>query len=89
MCQMEEKELCRSRAARRKLWGSLRQKWRMLGLFEINQEHDFYSLTCLMKEGLHSAVQTSIDKPAPVSKTQITDYTMYTIDTVQDYLQSM
>ncbi|KAJ7994056.1 hypothetical protein DPEC_G00261980 [Dallia pectoralis] len=35
--------------------------WRMSGLFNVRQEHDFYSLTCLMKEGLHAVLQTSIN----------------------------
>ncbi|XP_061071911.1 phosphatidylinositol 4-phosphate 5-kinase-like protein 1 [Conger conger] len=46
-----------------KLWSGLRQQWRLLGLFEIDQQHPFHSLTCMMKEGLSAAVQNSIDNP--------------------------
>ncbi|XP_055775397.1 phosphatidylinositol 4-phosphate 5-kinase-like protein 1 [Salvelinus fontinalis] len=54
-----------SGTTRRRRWWGLRRRWRMLGLFEINQEHEFYSFTCLMKAGLHAALQTSIDTPGP------------------------
>ncbi|KAK6306555.1 hypothetical protein J4Q44_G00234800 [Coregonus suidteri] len=64
VCQIEKRwSLPRSGIARRRQWWGLRRHWRMLGLFEINQEHDFYSLTGLMKD--HAAQQTSIDTPAP------------------------
>uniref|UniRef100_A0A667WKP8 Phosphatidylinositol-4-phosphate 5-kinase like 1 n=1 Tax=Myripristis murdjan TaxID=586833 RepID=A0A667WKP8_9TELE len=48
---------------KRRRWGGLRQQWKLLGLFEIDQQHEFYSLTCMMKEGLAAAVQNSIDNP--------------------------
>lgn len=57
----------RSRTVKRRLWGGLRQQWKLLGLFEIDQQHDFYSLTCMMKEGLAAAIQNTIDNPTPVS----------------------
>ncbi|XP_007898462.1 phosphatidylinositol 4-phosphate 5-kinase-like protein 1 isoform X1 [Callorhinchus milii] len=44
------------------LW-RLRQKWKLLGLFEIDSDHEFYYFTCVMKEGLAAAVQISIDNP--------------------------
>ncbi|XP_048850401.1 phosphatidylinositol 4-phosphate 5-kinase-like protein 1 isoform X1 [Brienomyrus brachyistius] len=47
------------------LWVGLRQQWRMLGLFEIDPQHKYYSLTCMMKEGLSAAVQDAIDRPPP------------------------
>ncbi|KAM4625278.1 phosphatidylinositol 4-phosphate 5-kinase-like protein 1 [Polymixia lowei] len=37
----------------------------MLGVFEINSEHEFYSFTSAMKNGLQAAIQNSIDTPAP------------------------
>ncbi|XP_056288455.1 phosphatidylinositol 4-phosphate 5-kinase-like protein 1 [Pseudoliparis swirei] len=40
-------------ARRRRLWGGWRQQ--LLGLFEIQQQHEFYSLTCMMREGLAAA----------------------------------
>ncbi|KAJ8379563.1 hypothetical protein SKAU_G00003410 [Synaphobranchus kaupii] len=53
----------RSRTMKRRLWGGLRQQWKLLGLFEIDQQHEFYSLTQMMKEGLSAAVQNTIDNP--------------------------
>ncbi|XP_067430037.1 phosphatidylinositol 4-phosphate 5-kinase-like protein 1 isoform X1 [Thunnus thynnus] len=50
-----------SRAARRRRWWHLRQRWRMLGVFEINSEHEFYHLTTMIKEGMHASIQTSMD----------------------------
>uniref|UniRef100_A0A8C0IJV4 Phosphatidylinositol-4-phosphate 5-kinase like 1 n=1 Tax=Chelonoidis abingdonii TaxID=106734 RepID=A0A8C0IJV4_CHEAB len=49
---------------RRFLW-KLRQKWKLLGLFEINEEHEFYDLTCMLKVGLRAAIQEAIDNPPP------------------------
>ncbi|KAJ3604943.1 hypothetical protein NHX12_026994 [Muraenolepis orangiensis] len=51
------------RRRRRKRWGGLRQQWKLLGLFEIDPQHEFYGLTCMMKEGLAAAVQTTMDNP--------------------------
>ncbi|XP_070991218.1 phosphatidylinositol 4-phosphate 5-kinase-like protein 1 isoform X1 [Oncorhynchus clarkii lewisi] len=55
----------RTGTVKRKMWGGLRQQWKLLGLFEIDQQHDFYSLTSMMKEGLSAAVQNTIDNPPP------------------------
>uniref|UniRef100_A0A673B197 Phosphatidylinositol-4-phosphate 5-kinase-like 1 n=1 Tax=Sphaeramia orbicularis TaxID=375764 RepID=A0A673B197_9TELE len=64
-----------SRTVKRRRWGGLRQQWKLLGLFEIDQHHEFYGLTCMMKEGLATAIQKSTDntltKPGP-------DFTMET-----------
>ncbi|KAI4877416.1 hypothetical protein NFI96_011712 [Prochilodus magdalenae] len=54
----------RTRTVKRRVWGGLRQ-WKLLGMFEIDQHHEFYSLTCMMKEGLSAAVQNTIDNPIP------------------------
>ncbi|XP_039856200.1 phosphatidylinositol 4-phosphate 5-kinase-like protein 1 isoform X1 [Simochromis diagramma] len=51
------------RSMKRRRWGGLRQQWKLLGLFEIDQQHEFYSLTCMMKEGLAAAIQNTIDDP--------------------------
>lgn len=56
-----------SRMMKRKAWGGLRQRWKLLGVFEIDQQHEFYLLTCMMKEGLAAAVQNTIDNPISVS----------------------
>ncbi|XP_037607874.1 phosphatidylinositol 4-phosphate 5-kinase-like protein 1 [Sebastes umbrosus] len=50
-----------SGTVKRKRWGGLRQQWKLLGLFEIDQQHEFYGLTCMMKEGLAAATQSNID----------------------------
>ncbi|XP_038638419.1 phosphatidylinositol 4-phosphate 5-kinase-like protein 1 isoform X1 [Scyliorhinus canicula] len=52
----------RSAAKRKFLW-RVRQKWKLLGLFEIDRDHEFYGFTCMLKEGLTAAVQVSIDNP--------------------------
>lgn len=53
-----------STARKRRRWGGLRQQWKLLGLFEIDQQHEFYALTCMMKEGL-AAVSQKADSGAP------------------------
>ncbi|CAJ1071038.1 phosphatidylinositol 4-phosphate 5-kinase-like protein 1 [Xyrichtys novacula] len=55
---------------KRRRWRGLRQQWKLLGLFEIDSQHEFYSLTCMMKDGLSAATQSSIDN-APT--TELTD----------------
>ncbi|XP_041793421.1 phosphatidylinositol 4-phosphate 5-kinase-like protein 1 isoform X2 [Chelmon rostratus] len=52
-----------SGAATRRRWWHLRQRWRMLGVFEINPEHEFYHLTAMIKEGIHASIQTTVDTP--------------------------
>ncbi|XP_067826007.1 phosphatidylinositol 4-phosphate 5-kinase-like protein 1 [Heptranchias perlo] len=52
----------RSAMKRKFLW-RVRQKWKLLGLFEIDRDHEFYDFTCMLKEGLTAAVQVSIDTP--------------------------
>lgn len=51
-------------------WGGLRQQWKLLGLFEIDPQHEFYSLTCMMKEGLAAAIQNTMDNAPTVSTGQ-------------------
>ncbi|KAK1787895.1 hypothetical protein P4O66_016378, partial [Electrophorus voltai] len=53
------------RTYRRRVWRGLRQQWKLLGVFEIDQKHEFYALTYMMKEGLSAAVQNTIDNPIP------------------------
>ncbi|KAM7393378.1 hypothetical protein PAMA_008166 [Pampus argenteus] len=54
-----------SSTVKRRRWGGLRQQWKLLGLFEIDQQHEFYNLTCMMKEGLAAAIQNTIDNAPP------------------------
>lgn len=56
-----------SGARKRRRWGGLRQQWKLLGLFQIDEQHDFYSLTCMMKEGLAAALQHTIENTPTVS----------------------
>ncbi|XP_038151066.1 phosphatidylinositol 4-phosphate 5-kinase-like protein 1 isoform X1 [Cyprinodon tularosa] len=49
----------RPRAARRARWWQLSQRWRMVGVFEIDSKHEFYSLTSMMKEGLQACIQNT------------------------------
>uniref|UniRef100_A0A3B3QRL4 Phosphatidylinositol-4-phosphate 5-kinase like 1 n=1 Tax=Paramormyrops kingsleyae TaxID=1676925 RepID=A0A3B3QRL4_9TELE len=62
------------------LWARLRRQWRMLGLFEIDPQHKYYSLTCVMKEGLSAAVQDAIDRPPPMK-----DFNMEVTQTHQGF----
>lgn len=50
-----------STQARQRRWWHLRQRWRMLGVFEINQNHEFYHLTSMIKEGMRASIETSMD----------------------------
>ncbi|XP_074871639.1 phosphatidylinositol 4-phosphate 5-kinase-like protein 1 [Carettochelys insculpta] len=52
-----------SRTLKRRFLWKLRQKWKLLGLFEIDREHEFYGLTCMLKVGLRAAIQEAIDNP--------------------------
>ncbi|XP_076867877.1 phosphatidylinositol 4-phosphate 5-kinase-like protein 1 isoform X2 [Brachyhypopomus gauderio] len=54
-----------TRAIKTRVWRGLRQQWKLLGVFEIDQKHEFYALTTMMKEGLSAAVQNTIDNPIP------------------------
>ncbi|KAJ8285748.1 hypothetical protein GJAV_G00030490 [Gymnothorax javanicus] len=59
-----------SRTRRRRLWRRLGQRWKLLGLFEIDQKHEFFDLTQMMKEGLSAAVQNTIDNAPPEELTE-------------------
>ncbi|XP_026067232.1 phosphatidylinositol 4-phosphate 5-kinase-like protein 1 [Carassius auratus] len=73
-----------SRTVKRRRWGRLRQQWKLLGLFEIDQQHEFYSLTCMMKEGLCAAVQNTIDNPLPDELSE-DDYTLEVTQIHKDF----
>ncbi|KAM4662463.1 phosphatidylinositol 4-phosphate 5-kinase-like protein 1 isoform 2-T3 [Discoglossus pictus] len=60
---MNEGESCGSTRPRRLFW-RLRQRWKLLGLFEIDKEHEFYPLTLDLKEGLREAIQDAIRSDA-------------------------
>ncbi|XP_051788134.1 phosphatidylinositol 4-phosphate 5-kinase-like protein 1 isoform X2 [Erpetoichthys calabaricus] len=65
-CKMETPEprtSWHSRTMKQRFMWKLRQQWKLLGLFEIDKDHEFYSFTCMLKEGLAAAVQNSIDNP--------------------------
>uniref|UniRef100_A0A8C6TLI8 Phosphatidylinositol-4-phosphate 5-kinase-like 1 n=1 Tax=Neogobius melanostomus TaxID=47308 RepID=A0A8C6TLI8_9GOBI len=57
---MERSRQC-SKTVKRRRWGGLRQQWKLLGLFQIDEQHEFYRLTCMMKEGLATAIQHTSD----------------------------
>ncbi|KAM4746015.1 phosphatidylinositol 4-phosphate 5-kinase-like protein 1 [Anableps anableps] len=66
-----EKSVGRPRAAGRARWWQLRQRWRMVGVFEINAEHEFYSLTSMMKEGMQACIQATADTEGQNSLTDV------------------
>ncbi|XP_008284390.1 phosphatidylinositol 4-phosphate 5-kinase-like protein 1 [Stegastes partitus] len=74
----------RQRSVKRRRWGGLRQQWKLLGLFEIDQEHEFYNLTCMMKEGLAAAIQSTIDN-APTNELSDDDFTLEVTQIHKDF----
>uniref|UniRef100_UPI0037E83B5F phosphatidylinositol 4-phosphate 5-kinase-like protein 1 n=1 Tax=Semicossyphus pulcher TaxID=241346 RepID=UPI0037E83B5F len=58
-----------STETRRRRWWHLRRRWRMLGVFEINPEHEFFHLTAKMKEGIQASIQTTVDTPVQTTLT--------------------
>ncbi|XP_049460047.1 phosphatidylinositol 4-phosphate 5-kinase-like protein 1 [Epinephelus fuscoguttatus] len=73
-----------SNTVKRRRWGGLRQQWKLLGLFEIDQQHEFYSLTCMMKEGLAAATQNTIDN-APTNELSDTDFKLEVTQIHKDF----
>ncbi|XP_018554685.1 phosphatidylinositol 4-phosphate 5-kinase-like protein 1 [Lates calcarifer] len=74
----------RSRTVKRRRWGGLRQQWKLLGLFEIDQQHEFYSLTCMMKEGLAAAIQNTIDN-TPTNEVSDDDFRLEVTQIHKDF----
>ncbi|KAJ0057542.1 hypothetical protein NL108_009300 [Boleophthalmus pectinirostris] len=62
-----------SRTQKRRRWGGLREQWQLLGLFQIDEQHEFYHLTCMMKEGLAAAIQ-SISDHVPTAELSEKDF---------------
>ncbi|XP_061836627.1 phosphatidylinositol 4-phosphate 5-kinase-like protein 1 isoform X3 [Nerophis lumbriciformis] len=62
-----------SSTAKRQRWERLRRQWELLGVFEIDQQHEFYSLTCMIKEGLSMSIQTATDS-APTNQLSEEDF---------------
>ncbi|XP_069025096.1 phosphatidylinositol 4-phosphate 5-kinase-like protein 1 [Embiotoca jacksoni] len=74
----------RSGTVKRRRWGGLRQQWKLLGLFEIDQQHEFYGLTCMMKEGLAAAIQSTVDS-APTNELSDDDFTLEVTQIHKDF----
>nr|XP_025969566.1 phosphatidylinositol 4-phosphate 5-kinase-like protein 1 [Dromaius novaehollandiae] len=53
----------RPQARRRWLFWRGHRQWKLLGVFEIDPEHEFYGLTCRLRAGLGAATQAAIDHP--------------------------
>ncbi|XP_028314401.1 phosphatidylinositol 4-phosphate 5-kinase-like protein 1 isoform X4 [Gouania willdenowi] len=66
----EMEEEITSPTNRRRRWWHLRQRWKMLGVFEINPEHEFFYLTSVIKEGMQAAIQSSMDSPIQETLTE-------------------
>uniref|UniRef100_A0A3B5AEU0 Phosphatidylinositol 4-phosphate 5-kinase-like protein 1 n=1 Tax=Stegastes partitus TaxID=144197 RepID=A0A3B5AEU0_9TELE len=75
-----------SRAARRRRWWNLRQRWRMLGVFEINPEHEFYQLTSMIKEGMHASLQTPVELPVAFPTKKIAFHVFFLILAFQGFV---
>ncbi|XP_041667205.1 phosphatidylinositol 4-phosphate 5-kinase-like protein 1 isoform X2 [Cheilinus undulatus] len=72
------------RTVKRRRWGGLRQQWKLLGLFEIDPQHEFYGLTCMMKDGLAKATQISIDNP-PTAELSDDDFNLQITQIHKDF----
>lgn len=64
----------RSRPVQSAFFWRVREQWKLLGLFEIDKDHEFYDLTCMLKKGLFDAVQHSIDSSEALGEPAETDY---------------
>nr|XP_057913047.1 phosphatidylinositol 4-phosphate 5-kinase-like protein 1 [Doryrhamphus excisus] len=62
-----------SSTAKRQRWQGLRRQWELLGLFEITQQHEFYNLTRMIKEGLSTSIQTTTEH-APANQLSEEDF---------------
>ncbi|XP_072488638.1 phosphatidylinositol 4-phosphate 5-kinase-like protein 1 [Notamacropus eugenii] len=54
----------RGRSLFRRLLWLIRERWKLLGLFEIDSTHEHYKLMCMIKAGLRDAIQVSVDLPS-------------------------
>ncbi|XP_055024026.2 phosphatidylinositol 4-phosphate 5-kinase-like protein 1 isoform X1 [Misgurnus anguillicaudatus] len=75
----------RTSSTRRRKWSGLITRWTLLGLFEIDEGHEFYDLTCMMKSGISTALQNNINEPTP---TQLSpdDFTKEETDIHQGFM---
>ncbi|XP_043921257.1 phosphatidylinositol 4-phosphate 5-kinase-like protein 1 isoform X2 [Protopterus annectens] len=64
----------RSRTVKNTFLWRVREQWKLLGLFEINKDHEFYDLTCMLKKGLSTAVQHSVDNSETLGEPTEKDY---------------
>ncbi|XP_053137745.1 phosphatidylinositol 4-phosphate 5-kinase-like protein 1 isoform X2 [Hemicordylus capensis] len=64
-----------SRISKYRLLWRIREQWKLLGFFEINQDHEFYELTCMLKKGLQASVQEAIDTPQTTNVLSEANYT--------------
>ncbi|KAM8827862.1 phosphatidylinositol 4-phosphate 5-kinase-like protein 1 isoform 2-T2 [Spinachia spinachia] len=74
----------RSGTVKRRLWGGLRQQWKLLGVFEIDQQHEFYGLTCRMKEGLAAAIENNMNS-SPRKELSDDDYRLEVAQIHKDF----
>ncbi|XP_063172536.1 phosphatidylinositol 4-phosphate 5-kinase-like protein 1 [Candoia aspera] len=65
----------RARPAIQRMLLRIRQQWTMLGFFEINEQHEFFALTCMLKQGLRASIQITIDNPVSMECHNQSDFT--------------
>ncbi|XP_061427655.1 phosphatidylinositol 4-phosphate 5-kinase-like protein 1 isoform X1 [Lethenteron reissneri] len=75
----------RSRTFKSRILQRFRDKWKLLGLFEIELSHEFYWLTCCLKSGLSAALQHGRASPPPV-ELRDADYEAVLTQTHQDFV---
>ncbi|XP_039177517.1 phosphatidylinositol 4-phosphate 5-kinase-like protein 1 [Crotalus tigris] len=62
-------------SAIQRMLSRLRQQWKMLGFFEINEQHEFFEFTCMLKQGLKASIQITIDEPVSMDSRKPSDFT--------------
>ncbi|XP_042333718.1 phosphatidylinositol 4-phosphate 5-kinase-like protein 1 [Sceloporus undulatus] len=55
------------------LW-RIHEQWKLLGFFEINEDHELYEFTCMLKQGLKASVQEAIDSPTAADVRKQSDF---------------
>ncbi|XP_060540058.1 phosphatidylinositol 4-phosphate 5-kinase-like protein 1 isoform X2 [Pantherophis guttatus] len=64
----------RTWSAIQRMLGRVRQQWKLLGFFEINEQHEYFKFTCMLKEGLKASIQKTIDEPVSMESQKPSDF---------------
>ncbi|XP_026568084.1 phosphatidylinositol 4-phosphate 5-kinase-like protein 1 isoform X2 [Pseudonaja textilis] len=75
----------RTWSATQRMLCRVRQQWKMQGFFEINEQHDFFQFTRMLKQGLKASIQKTIDEPASMESQRPSDFTRVLKQTHEGY----